>query len=54
MVQIDMPLPDYCMECPLFSGAKYGMCLVDADINYMGDNASYERHSYCPLQEVEE
>ena len=47
MIQIDMPMPENCQECPMYD--EYGECL------YLGTFAAqYGRLPDCPLREVEE
>lgn len=56
MIKIDMEMPDYCKECPFYSGYRNGTCLADPwDNIYFGNvNIEYERAARCPIQEVEE
>ncbi len=47
MIQIDMPMPENCQECPIYD--EYGECL------FLGTFAAqYGRLPDCPLREVEE
>ena len=55
MIKIDMQMPDSCTKCRFYSGYNEGKCLAQED-EYMCFSGSefLERHSDCPLQEVEE
>ena len=46
MIQIDMPMPSDCVECPMYD--EYGECI------FLGTFAAqYGRLPDCPLREVE-
>ena len=46
MIQIDMPMPMDCVECPMYD--EYGECI------FLGTFAAkYGRLPDCPLREVE-
>lgn len=55
MIKIDMQMPECCTKCPFYSGYNEGKCLAQQD-EYMFFSGSefIERHSNCPLQEVED
>lgn len=57
MIQIDMPMPKNCGECPLCN--EYLMCGVPCNGRGWGENDvsdyfSDSRPEWCPLKEVSE
>lgn len=56
MIKIDINMPNYCAECPFYSGFCKGTCLADPySILYLGNTCvDMERHPSCPLEEVDD
>ena len=57
MIKIDMSMPKNCIKCPFYNGYHGGTCVAsDWDDLYFGSGfyPDLERHSNCPLKEVDE
>lgn len=56
MIKIDMTMPDCCTDCPFYSGSRSGGDCAAAynDLYFAGVHVSFQRHEYCPLEEVED
>lgn len=51
MIQIDMEMPNYCLECPMWElGTRGFMCNVKERI--IDSNMETKRPDWCPLREV--
>ena len=53
MVQIDIPMPQKCVECPSFSSAVYGRCL-EKDIWFGVEDhkmINITVPNWCPMKE---
>ena len=55
MIQIDMPMPTNCLECPMCN--EYLMCAIPVDGRKWGENDVCEfdqgRPEWCPMKEQE-
>lgn len=56
MIQIDIPMPERCSECPCFDDTVYGKCNVLDRWLSASDGAWFSdtRPEWCPLKEVKE
>ena len=56
MIQIDMPMPKNCLDCPACN--EYLMCAIPINGRKWGENDVHEfgqgRPEWCPLKEQEE
>lgn len=54
MIQIDIPMPDRCANCPFYSSSVYGRCNVKGIWLGVEDGAWIRetRPDWCPLKEV--
>lgn len=51
MIQIDIPMPKRCAECPYFNDAIYGKCQVK-DTWFGAEDSEWvhkERPNWCPM-----
>jgi hypothetical protein len=48
MIQIDIPMPKTCKDCPIFDGEDCCNLIKSA---ILPQNAEIERHRECPLEE---
>jgi hypothetical protein len=55
MIQIDMPMPENCLDCPACN--EYLMCAIPVNGRGFGENDvhdySQSRPEWCPLKEQE-
>lgn len=51
----EMGMPENCVDCPFYSGAAGGTCLVDVNSynNQTMCHKEFERQDWCPLIEIE-
>ena len=56
MIKIDMEMPRRCIDCPFYSGSRYGGDCAAAynELYFAGVPVSFDRHEHCPLEEVED
>lgn len=53
MIQIDIPMPEKCADCPCYNNAVYGQCKVTDRWFGAADGAWFDaRPNWCPLREV--
>ena len=54
MIQIDMPMPRTCSDCPFLQGESLVLYCPVAFNSTFYDYAQKERMQNCPLQEIKE
>lgn len=56
MIQVDLPMPEHCIECPMYEDSVFGKC--NAKGIWFGEEEDIyfrqNRPVWCPLEEVSE